>query len=90
MKKLAKEIDKFLKKHAKDKADYDPDYDEELERYASPDASELASASKLLKEGKLPARSPWSEWGSGGYSPYLDKEARRWHDELIKKIGMIL
>lgn len=84
---LADEIMRFLDKHANSAASYDPDFDDPGERYSSPDASELHVSAERLRRGIAIDRVPWSEWGSGGYSPYSDKTAKAWHDELVEKIG---
>jgi hypothetical protein len=83
---LADEIMSFLDKHAKSAASYDPEYDDPAERYSSPDASELHVAAVRLRRGMGIDRSPWSSWGSGGYAPYGDADARAWHDALVEKI----
>lgn len=85
---LADEIMRFLDKHAKSSAAYDPEHDDPAERYNSPDGSELHEAASRLREGQGVDRRPWSSWGSGGYSPYGDAAARAWHDELVRKIGL--
>ncbi|NTF17948.1 hypothetical protein G6L37_05995 [Agrobacterium rubi] len=85
---LADEIMRFLDKHAKSSAAYDPAHDEPEERYNSPDGSELHLAAIRLRTGQGFDRHPWSDWGSGGYEPYNDPEARAWHDELVRKISL--
>lgn len=82
---LADEIMSFLEKHAKSAAAYE--FDDPAERYSSPDASELHVAAVRLRRGMGIDRSPWSSWGSGGYAPYGDAEARAWHDALLEKIA---
>jgi hypothetical protein len=84
---LADEIMRFLDKHAKSAADYDPEYDDPSERYSSPDASEMHVAAEKLRRGLAVGRIPWSSWGSGGYAPYGDAEAKAWHDALKDKIA---
>lgn len=84
---LADEIMRFLDKHANSAADYDPEFDDPGDRYSSPDASEMHIAAERLRRGIAIDRGPWSSWGSGGYSPYTDKEAQAWHDELKQKIA---
>jgi hypothetical protein len=84
---LADEIMRFLEKHANSSASYDPEYDEPGDRYSSPDASELHIAAERLRHGMGVERVPWSSWGSGGYAPYSDNQARAWHDQLVEKIG---
>lgn len=84
---LADEIMRFLDKHANSSASYDPETDEPGDRYSSPDACELHVAAERLRRGMGIDRSPWSEWGSGGYSPYTDKTARAWHDDLVEKVA---
>lgn len=84
---LADEIMRFLDKHANSSASYDPEVDEPGDRYSSPDACELHVAAERLRRGMGIDRSPWSEWGSGGYSPYSDKAAREWHDRLVEQVA---
>lgn len=84
---LAEEIMQFLEKHAGTAASYDPQYDEPDDRYSSPDASEMHFVAVRLRNGVEIDRLPWSDWGSGGYHPYNDRDARRLHDELVQKIG---
>jgi hypothetical protein len=84
---LADEIMRFLDKHANSAAAYDPEFDDPGERYSSPDACELHVAAERLRRGIAIDRVPWSDWESGGYSPYTDKEAKAWHDDLKQKIG---
>lgn len=85
---LADEISRFLEAHANSAASYDPAYDEPGDRYSSPDAAELHGVAELIRsvEG-VPSRVPWSDWGSGGFSPYGDTDARAWHDAILVKIG---
>jgi hypothetical protein len=83
---LSEEIMRFLDAHANSSASYDPEYDEPGDRYSSPDASELHVVAAGLRAGVEIDRVPWSEWGSGGYSPYNDQDARRLHDEIVGKI----
>ncbi|WP_327209893.1 hypothetical protein [Rhizobium leguminosarum] len=83
---LSDEIMRFLDAHANSSASYDPEYDEPGERYSSPDASELHVVAARLRAGVEIDRVPFSEWGSGGYSPYSDQDARRLHDEIVDKI----
>lgn len=87
---LADEVMRFLEKHAKSAADYDPDFDRPEERYSSPDAAELHLAAEILRSGRGVDRRPWSEWGSGGYGPYGDSEARAWHDDLVNRLALTM
>jgi hypothetical protein len=84
---LADEIMRFLDKHANSAACYDPEHDEPGDRYSSPDACELHVAAERLRRGIGIDRVPWSDWGSGGYSPYTDKNASAWHADLVEKIS---
>jgi hypothetical protein len=84
---LADEIMRFLDKHAKSAASYDPQFDDPADRYSSPDACELHLAAERLRRGMGIDRTPWSDWGSGGYAPYSDQDAKAWHAELVEKIG---
>jgi hypothetical protein len=85
---LSDEIFRFLEKHAKSSASFDPEYDDPSERYNSPDGCELHSAAMMLRDGKGFHRHPWSDWGSGGYGDYSDDEARAWHDDLVRRIAL--
>lgn len=79
---LAKEIFSFLDKHGKKNPDPDSDG-----IYNSPDAEMLHDAASILQANPSRLRHvPNSSWGSGGYKPYADKEAHRWHDEILEKI----
>lgn len=82
---LAAEIQQFLQIHAKMNAN-------EPEQYASPDAATLKQfAQQLETESRLDARClPCSSWESGGYKPYRDCNARRWHDQLLKQAHQYL
>ncbi len=77
--KVAEDILKFLDKYAV----ISPNNPEE---YTSPDAHQLLNAANCLKVGILPKR-VWSEWGSGGYKPYNDKQGKEWHDKLLEEIS---
>jgi hypothetical protein len=85
MQELIEEIESFLKKHARPPVD--PDEDPEI-LFSSPDAMELYLFKSRLEKGmKIDEISyPHSSWGSGGYSPYSDKEAHIWHDSILDKI----
>ena len=82
---LAIRIKAFLDNHAEINTEFDSEYDDEAERFASPDASSFFVAYKYLLDDKLPPKtfSINSSWGSGGYKPYLDREAQLIHDELV-------
>lgn len=79
---LAKEIKQFLSRHAC----LIPYSDE----YTNPDAYELLRFAAFIENGIKPHRPVFSEWGSGGYKPYNDTQARLWHDSLIKKCNICL
>lgn len=83
---LADDIREFLDDHAKVRPDYDPEFEEPAERFTSPDASELLAAARIIEKGNELPSMPWSSWGSGGYAPYDDKEAKARHDELLDRI----
>ncbi len=84
---FAQEIKQFLNKHAKKLPDFDPEFDDESESYTSPDASILHTVYEILTTNDtLPHNfSVDSSWGSGGYYPYGNKEAKEWHDSIVKK-----
>lgn len=83
---LSSRIMAFLRDHAGIAADFDPDYDDPADCYSSPDAAELHVAADAIRDGRPLRRVPWSSWGSGGYRPYSDPEARKTHDDLIAEI----
>lgn len=77
-KELAAEIREFLEQHGKRMTENPSDW-------TSPDACCLeAAAGHLESLGRL-ITVPFSEWSSGGFGPYFDKNARLWHDSLIEK-----
>jgi len=80
---LASEIDQFLQQHAKMDAS-------EPEEYSSPDAGLLKAAADSLRNSGTISSIPFSDWGSGGYKPYLDKKARAWHDSLLAKLKLFI
>jgi hypothetical protein len=75
---LAAEIRDFLDKHALKSA-------QEPDKYSSPDANLMSSAANFIEQG-LKVLHCWSEWGSGGYTPYADDKAKEWHDSLLRRI----
>jgi hypothetical protein len=85
MLELANEISRFLAKHAKISPNFDPNYDLLVEKYASPDASMLQFAVAMLMIGQKPTYIN-SDWGSGGYAPYTDKDGEKWHNEILQKL----
>ena len=82
---LALRIKTFLDSHAELNTDYDSEYDDEHDQFASPDASSFFTAYTYFVDDKIPPKAFRidSSWGSGGYKPYSDKEARLIHDELV-------
>jgi len=89
---LAEKIDLFLTQYADIKPDYDPEFDDEEDKFTSPDASELALVSKLIKEQLVVPKdlTVHSNWGSGGYSPYTSDEGQKKHNEILKEVGIFL
>lgn len=87
VKELAKRILKFLETYARIIPDSN-DLDDEC-KYTSPDAQQLKTCAELLLLGEKPNRC-WSEWGSGGYSPYSSAEGRNEHDYLVSEIYKII
>lgn len=85
---LSARILTFLETHAHLNADFDPEYDDEDDKYGSPDAGNLFTIARQLRDsGKLPSSlKADSSWESGGYYPYTDKKARAEHDQLIAEI----
>jgi len=78
MKELASEIHDFLHMHGKRDVN-DP------KEWNSPDAGQLELFAKILEGGGYPAAMPHSEWGSGGYKPYISSIARLKHELLLVK-----
>jgi hypothetical protein len=87
--KLSDRIYKFIDKYAGIKPDFDPEYDDEDDKFTSPDASQMKYCADMLSKGLKPTQC-WSEWGSGGYKPYISKEGREEHDFLVKEIYKII
>lgn len=83
---LVSEIRNFLESHANISPNYDPDYDDPEDRFTGPDPSELSYAADILERGEKLESVPRSDWGSGCYGDYTDKQAKAWHDEIMKKI----
>jgi hypothetical protein len=78
---LGHEIQDFLSQHGKRDANNSSEWN-------SPDAGQMESTYQQLL-GDVPLKNiqvPFSEFGSGGYKPYNDENARRWHDSLIKQV----
>ena len=87
-KELSERIIKFVDKYAGLNPNYEED-DKNSPRYTSPDTYELLTAADLLSQGIKPKKC-FSDWGSGGYKPYLSKEGREEHDAIIKDIYRII
>lgn len=85
---LAKRIHDFIKKYAGIRPNWceTEDFDE---KYTSPDAYELLRCADMLNHEQKPNKC-FSEWGSGGYTPYTSKEGREEHDYLVKEIYKII
>jgi hypothetical protein len=66
---LAKKIRAFLNEFAVLNPNREDDDDE---KYTSPDAHQLLYCAECFKKSTIPTRC-WSEWGSGGYRPYISK-----------------
>lgn len=62
----------------------------EDDEYTSPDAGCLEGIADMIKQDLKIYSIPFSEWGSGGYKPYLSKEGREEHDFLIREIEKII
>jgi hypothetical protein len=79
--KLADEITQFLDKHAVTAANYDPEFDEPGDRFTGPDSGMMFMAAEGLRQDvEFPM--PFSEFGSGCYTPINDKTVEAWHDEV--------
>jgi len=86
---LAKRIIAFLDKYAGIRPDWDEQFDDEEDKFTSPDASQMKCCADTLMAGNTPIQCH-SEWGSGGYKPYLSKEGKKEHDDLMKEIYAII
>ena len=86
---LSKEIDAFIAKYAKIKADFDPEFDDEEDRFNGPDASMMEAAAKQLADGQIPLR-VHSDWGSGCYDTRVDSEGFKTHEDLVARIYKII
>ena len=82
-KELSNKIKAFLTVYGKRAAMYDQCDEPE---WNSPDAAELEMDAKLIELGLPVPRYPWSDWGSGGYSPYTSITGRVDHDNIVKLI----
>lgn len=63
--------------------------DEDVDKYTAPDIYELLLCAHLLEKGGKPVKC-FSDWGSGGYKPYISKEGKEEHDYLVKEIYKII
>lgn len=86
---LAQRIYKFLDEYACIRPDWDSQYDDDDDKFTSPDASYMKYCADMISKGLKPTQC-WSEWGSGGYKPYISKEGREEHDYLVKEIHKII
>jgi hypothetical protein len=89
MKELAERIHCFIETYACVRPDWDAKYDDEDDKFTSPDASQMKYCADMISKGLKPQQC-WSEWGGGGYKPYLSKEGREEHDYLVKEISKII
>lgn len=89
MKELAEKVYAFLNKYAGIKPDWDILYDDEDDKFTSPDASQMKYCADMLIRELKPTQCH-SEWGSGGYKPYLSKEGKKEHDYLVTEIYKII
>lgn len=88
MKELSERIYKFIDKYAGIKPDW-CEIEGIDEKYTSPDAYEMLSCAELLQKGLKPKKC-FSDWGSGGYTPYTSKEGKQEHDYLVREIYKII
>ncbi len=85
---LAKRILKFIDTYAGVRPDW-CEIEGIDEKYTSPDAYEMLNCANILMNNQKPNRC-WSEWGSGGYSPYTSKKGKEEHDVLVKEIYLLI
>jgi hypothetical protein len=79
---LAKRIQKFLDKFGRKTPDGD---------WNSPDAYELERCiTELIDTPGGITIFPFSEWGSGGYWPYISKEGKREHEAILAEIKKLM
>ena len=81
-KKLADEIDDFLAKHGRKDANAPGGWN-------GLDSAMLEIFANWLRNPRKLKPKIFSDWVSGCYQPYSDKQARAWHDELIRKVDAI-
>lgn len=80
-KRLAEKITVFLEKYGKRDV-------MEPSEWSSPDAAMLEVYAKaLLIGGDRPLPLPFSSWESGGYGPYISKESRLEHDQIMRLVA---
>ena len=86
---LSLEINDFIAKYAKIKADYDPEYEDEEDRFNGPDSSMMEFAAKQLAKGEIPIR-VHSDWASGCYKMFVDDNGLKTHEDLVSRIYKII
>lgn len=89
MLQLSKEIQAFIAKYAKIKADFDPEFDDEEDRFNGPDSTEMDIAAKQLANGQIPRRVR-SDWYQGCYDTRVDSEGFKTHEDLVARIYKII
>jgi len=89
MLQLSKEIQAFIAKYAKIKADFDSEFDDEEERFNGPDSAMMDIAAKQLADGQIPIR-VHSDWASGCYDTRVDSEGFKAHEDLVDRIYKII
>jgi hypothetical protein len=73
---LADRISRFLEKHGIRGHDG---------AWNGPDSDMMSCSAEMLRSGVKP-NNPWSEWGSGCYRPYNDKNGKAEHDAILRAI----
>lgn len=87
MNKLSQRIHEFLDKYARISPNWDGNDDGD--KYTGPDSYQLKEVAYYIDNGLKPFF-PWSEWGSGCYYPYSDREGQREHQEILNEIKLFI
>lgn len=90
LKALAERVYAFIEEYACISPNWSEDDESGEDKYTSPDAYELIAAANEMDRARLPSKYPFSDWGSGGYAPYISKEGRAEHDAILKEIKELI
>lgn len=82
---LPKLIRGFVIRYAKTSGDYDPGFDPPSARFNGPDPVSLLQAADAIERGEQ--TQVWSEFGSGCYTGFGDKNLQALHDRIVRMIN---